>query len=191
MNGNLAYQNERWEELIDGEVVMMAPASTGHAAISGNIYNIFKNYLKGKKCAPFVEGPLVYLTEKDHFVPDFMVVCDRSKLKSSGLHGAPDLVVEILSPSTGKRDRSYKKDVYERCGVREYWLVSPGDQYVEQYLLEDGELKLHDVCAHYPDWELEAMSEEKRAAVISSFKCSLFDDLDISLDDIFDFPFDF
>ena len=104
MCSNLAYQEERRRELIDGKIVMMVPASINHTFTSGNIYSIFWNYLKGKKCTPIADGSTVYLTDKDHFVPDFMVVCDPEKIKSEGIYGAPDLVVEVLSPSTMRND---------------------------------------------------------------------------------------
>ena len=116
MRDNLAYQEERREELINGEIVMMAPASTNHTFTSGNIYGIFWNYLKGRKCTPIADGSTVYLTDNDHFVPDFMVVCDPDKIKSDGVYGAPDLVVEVLSPSTMRNDRNRKKDV-RRPGI--------------------------------------------------------------------------
>ena len=190
MDTNLAYQ-EDWKdpmrrELIDGKLMMMAPATTNHTFTAGNIFVLFWNYLKGKKCTPISDGSTVFLTDKDHFVPDFMVVCDRDKLKGDGVHGAPDLVVEVLSPSTVKRDRTHKKDIYGRCGVREYWLVSPADKTIEVYRNTGTELVLCDVHTIYPDWVLAKMTEEEKAAVVTHFKCSLFDDLDISLDDIFE-----
>jgi len=186
MNDSSAYEDELWTELIDGEVVMMAPAAMGHTFIAGNIYHIFRKYLQGKKCVPISDGGKVYLTEKDHFVPDMMVVCDRGKIGSDGVYGAPDLVVEVLSPSTTRNDRKHKKDVYGKCGVQEYWLVSPGEKSVEQYFLVGDRLELHEVYTLYPDWMLARMTEEERAAVVASFKCSLFDDLDIPLADIFE-----
>ncbi len=185
MTENLAYQEERREELINGEVVMMAPASTNHTFTSGNIYYLFAHYLRGKKCTPISDGTTVFLTDTDHFVPDFMVVCDPSKIKVNGVHGAPDLVAEVLSPGTARNDRFIKKDAYEKCGVREYWIVNPIDKSVEVYLNNGAEFVFHDIYSLRPDWELEKMTEEERAAVVTHFKCSLFDDLDISLEDIF------
>lgn len=185
MNSNLAYQYEWREELIGGKVVMMSPAATNHTFVAGNIYGIFWSYLKGKKCTPISDGSTVYLTDEDHFVPDFMVVCDPDKIKSDGIYGAPDLVVEILSPSTARNDRTHKKDVYGRCGVREYWLVGPNDRFVEVYRSNGSELVFHNIYTLYLDWELRRMPEEQRAEVETSFQCSLFDDLDISLEDIF------
>ena len=185
MSDNLAYQEERREELIGGKVVMMSPASTNHTFVSGNIHGIFWHYLKGKKCTPISDGSTVYLTDDDHFVPDFMVVCDPDKIKSDGIHGAPDLVVEVLSPSTAKDDRTRKKEIYEACGVPEYWLVSPTDKSIEVYLLESGKYILHDVYTVRPDWVLKQMTDEERAAIVTEFKCHLYDELIIRLDDIF------
>jgi len=185
MSENLAYREERREELIGGKAVMMSPASTNHTFVSSNIYRIFGNYLHKKKCVPIGDGTTVYLTDDDHFVPDFMVVCDQDKIKSDGIYGAPDLVVEVLSPSTARNDKTHKKTVYAKCGVREYWLVSPGDRTVEVYRTDGIEFLLHDIYALRPDWELARMSKEERSALETHFKCSLFDDLDISLEDIF------
>ena len=189
MSDNLAYQEERRQELIGGEIVMMAPASAGHVFTAGSIYNIFKNYLKGKQCVPFSDGLLVHLTDKDRFVPDVMVVCDRSKIKRTHIDGAPDLVVEILSLSTARNDRGYKKDVYERSGVPEYWIVDPQHNSIEVYLLKDGRYALENIYTLHSAEEMEDMTDEEKAAVITEFKCHLYDDLIIRLDDIFsDFP---
>ena len=185
MDTNLAFQEDMQEELIGGKIVMMSPAALNHVLISGNIYRVFSNYLQGKQCTPIADGALVYLTEADHFSPDFMVVCDADKLRPNGVHGAPDLVVEILSPSTAARDKAYKKTVYARCGVREYWIVSPGDKSIEQYLLHDREFELHNVYTLYPDYLRDHLSEEQVASIVTEFKCSLYDDLTISLEDIF------
>lgn len=190
MIDNLAYQEDfvakRREELIDGKLVMMSPRPTvNHNQVSFNIARLFANYLHGKKCTPFADGIDLYLDEGNRFVPDVMVVCDPDKIKPDGVYGAPDLVVEVLSPSTAKNDRTRKKDVYARCGVREYWLVSPDEKSVEIYRTNGTDFILHDIYTLYPDWQLAKMSEEERAALVTHFKCSLFDDLDISLDDVF------
>lgn len=185
-SSNLAHQDEGREELIAGKVVAMSPRPAfNHNQISYNIATLFANYLKGKKCTPIADGMDLFLDDDNRFVPDFMVVCDPEKIKSDGIHGAPDLVVEVLSPSTTRNDRTYKKDVYACCGVREYWIVSPGDKFVEIYRMNGTELVLYDMYALYPDWQLAQMSEAERAALVTHFKCSLFDDLDISLEDIF------
>jgi len=189
VNTNLAYQDDFEEkrrlELIGGKVVMMSPASSDHNSIVGNINGIFWSYLRGKKCVPYGDNEKVFLSETDHFVPDFMVVCNPDKIKPDGIHGAPDLVVEVLSPSSAKYDRAHKKDSYAKAGVREYWLVSPGDKSVEVYRTNGTEFVLHDIYALHPDWQVAQMSDEERAALATHFKCSLFDDLDIFLEDVF------
>ena len=70
--------------------------------------------------------------------PDISVICDRDKLDRHGCKGAPDLIVEILSPSTQRRDRLIKLELYQRAGVREYWLVSPEEQTVQVLLFTNG-----------------------------------------------------
>ena len=182
MNSNLACQDEFPEELINGEVVMMSPAATNHNRVALRIAVLFENYLKGKKCEPFGDGEIVYLTEKDHFIPDFMVVCDPDKVKDNGVQGAPDLIVEVLSPSTAHNDRGHKMDIYAKCGVREYWIVVPGEKTVEQYLPNNGRLVLHAVY-FVPSKSAPA---QERAKATTEFKCSLFDDLTIRLADIFE-----
>lgn len=187
MNELLPYQEECWEELIDGKVVLMSPRPVlNHNLISSNIYSEFRNYLRGKTCTPLADGVDLYLSDKERYIPDMMVVCDRDKLKKNGVHGTPDLVVEVLSPRTAQYDRGHKKKVYERSGVREYWIVSPGDRTVEQYLLRDGVLELGTVYIHPEDTVIEKMNEEEKAQVPTAVKCSLYDDLTISLADIFE-----
>lgn len=186
MDSNLAYREEAREELINGVAVAMSPSPTfNHNRVAFRIAHVFENYLKGKPCTAIADGMDLYLTETDRFIPDMMVVCDRDKIRWNGVHGAPDLVVEVLSPSTSKNDRMHKKAVYETCGVREYWLVDPNNRTVEQYLPRDGTLKLHGVYVSYTDRDLERMSDGERADIVKTFRCSLYDDFDIALDDIF------
>ena len=186
MNTNLAYQDPVWEELIDGKIVAMSPRpAVNHTRVSGNIYRAFANYLYNKPCEPFGDGVDLYLSEKDHFIPDVMIVCDPDKITHDGVHGAPDLVVEVLSPSTAKNDKGYKKEAYAAAGVKEYWIVDPANKFIEQYFLQDGHFVLNDVYSIRPDYELTKMTEEERAALVTEFKCSLYDDLLISLEDVF------
>lgn len=187
MADNLAFQEDIWEELINGEIVQMSPSPiTNHNRIIGNIISIFNLFLRGRQCEAFTDGLTVFLDEKNHYIPDMMVVCDPNKVQYDGIHGAPDLVVEVLSPSTAKNDKIHKKAVYERYGVREYWLVNPTDKSIEQYFLTDGQFILHDVYQIHPDILLQKMSEAEKAAIVTEFKCSLYDDLIISLNDVFD-----
>lgn len=188
MKGNPAYQDEVWEELLNGKIVAMYPRpGINHCLSASNIYYCFRVYLNchGYRDEVVAFGTDLYLSEHDRFIPDMMIVCDRDKIKSDGVHGAPDLVVEVLSPSTASRDRGYKKTLYAKCGVREYWIVSPTEKSLEVYRLDGSDLALYDVYSVYPDWMLKKMKADERAAVVTQFQCSLYDDLDISLDDIF------
>lgn len=186
MGGNLAFQEEPWDEMIDGEIVMMSPRPLiNHNRISGNIYTIFRNYLDGKTCEAFGDGVDLYLSDKERYVPDGMIVCNKDIIKRNGIYGAPDLVVEILSPSTARNDRGHKKDVYETAGVCEYWIVEPEIKSVEVYLLKDGKYVLDDIYSVYPDCLLEKMTEEEQGKIKTEFQCSLFNDLVISLDEVF------
>ena len=187
MNTNLAYQEYQETELIGGKLVAMSPSPlVNHNRVSRNIFHIFNSYLKGRRCEPFSDGVDLYLTEDDRFIPDMMVVCDPDKIKPDGVYGAPDLVVEVLSPSTARYDRGRKMEVYARCGVREYWIVSPGDRTVEQYLPEGGQFVLNATYGLELEAILNKMSQEERDSIPTEFQCSLFDDLTIQVADIFD-----
>lgn len=185
INDNLACQEEPLYEILDGKVLAMSPAAPRHNRIAGNIFLIFGNYLKKKKCVPLGDGTAVYLDEQNRFIPDFMVVCDRSKIQSKWVYGAPDLLVEILSPSTARNDRMRKKDVYAASGVLEYWIVSPEEQSIEVYLLRDGAYTLDNLYAYCSDEDQADMTEAEKAGLTAEFKCHLFDDLTIRLEDIF------
>ncbi len=134
---------ERWE-LIDGVPYNMSPAPTvRHQAISRELSTEFALYLRGKPCqlfaAPF-DVRLPEADESDELVetvvqPDLSIICDKSKLDEAGCRGAPDLIVEILSPSTAHKDLKVKFDRYERAGVREYWMVDPTGSTVQIYTL--------------------------------------------------------
>ena len=186
MDSALAYKYENNDyEIINGETYMMARPNMKHVTIQGNIFNAFKNHLKGKRCQPFDDGD-VFLSENNNFVPDVMIVCDPEIVEDDGIHGAPDLVVEILSPSTARRDKNEKFFAYEKYGVKEYWIVSPEAKSVDVYLLKDGKFVLDDVYSIYPDYEMKRLSDEEKAEVKYSIKVSLDDDLEVPLVDIFE-----
>ena len=135
MNENLAYQEAPRMELLNGKIVMMSSPSVNHNIISFNIARIFSDYLAGKNCMAFHDGVDVYLTNQDRVIPDAMIVCNKNIIQMDGVHGAPDLIVEVLSPSTSKNDRGYKRDLYEKSGVKEYWIIDPLTRSIEAYLL--------------------------------------------------------
>lgn len=183
MNGNLAYQEEPREELLNGEIVMMASPSVNHYQITLNIVLAFQSYLKGKTCRAFGDGVDVYLTENDRVIPDAMIVCNKNNIKLDGIHGAPDLIVEVLSPGTAKNDKGYKKDLYEKSGVKEYWIIDPVPRSIEVYLLTDGKFALDEVYALYP--EGLSVTDKEREETKKEIQASLYNDFCISLEEIF------
>ena len=186
MENNVACQEEIWTEIINGKVIAMSPRpSVNHHRVSLNIANIFSGFLKGKTCQVFGDGVDLFLSEQNRFIPDGMIVCDPDKVKHGGVYGAPDLVIEVLSPGTARNDRGSKKDAYETAGVREYWIVEPEAKSVEFYLLKNGKFLLDNVYSVYPDYLLGKMSTEEKAAVPAEFHCSLYEDLTITLEDVF------
>ena len=183
----LAYKDEPFSETIGGETVLMSPSPNAkHNGIIRNLCAIFQPFLRGKRCRLFVDGIDVHLDDENTFVPDLAIVCDRGKIKGDGIHGAPDLVVEVLSLSTMARDRGVKKDAYEKAGVREYWIVSPDTESVEVYCLRDGRLVLDHVYVIFPDWEWARMNEKERAAAKASGKVSRYDELLVEIREIFE-----
>lgn len=149
----LAWEENERIEIVNGETVMMAPPSVEHQRISIEISRQLANYLSGKKCEVFAAPFGVRLFEQDGdspedvdtmVEPDISVICDESKLDKYGCKGAPDLIIEILSPSTRRHDRLVKLGLYQRAGVREYWIVNPADKTVQVFLLEGGELLLRE-----------------------------------------------
>ena len=127
--------DERWE-LIEGVPFAMTPApGIRHQRISGNFFGELRNFFRGRGCVPFDAPTDVVLDDDTVVQPDVFVVCDRDKITEDNIQGAPDLVVEILSPSTRIRDKREKKALYERFGVREYLIVSPDEELVERYRL--------------------------------------------------------
>ncbi len=144
----LSWPEDARYELVDGTAYLMAPApDLAHQEVAGEIFRQLANVLEGKPCRAFIAPVDVRLpnaNESDEQVdtvvqPDVLVVCDPAKLDRRGVRGAPDFVVEVVSPSTSGHDHVLKRSVYERAGVREYWLVHPGDRLVTRYLLADGE----------------------------------------------------
>lgn len=137
-------ENERWE-IIDGVPYMQAAPSWQHQAISRELMLQFGEYLKNKPCqvfaAPF-DLRLPEFNEKDKdtihiYQPDILVICDKEGLKGTGYYGSPNLVIEITSPSTGKIDKLFKFNQYEKAGVKEYWIVEPDTKIVSVFIMQE------------------------------------------------------
>lgn len=127
-------EGERWE-LLDGFAYAMSPApSTQHQGVAGEIYFRLRLGLAGKPCQPFVAPTDVRLSDWDVVQPDILVVCKPEQIQRTHIEGAPEVVVEVLSPVTASRDLREKKALYERHGVGEYVVVHPEDHYAMRFL---------------------------------------------------------
>ncbi len=143
----LAWQIEERLELIKGWISRMSAPNLNHQRISLEITMAFGNHFAGHPCnlfvAPFdVRLPRKSKQDKQVYTvvqPDLCVICDDEKLDKRGCIGAPDLVIEILSPGNSKKEMREKYDVYEESGVREYWLVSPSEKTVVIYTLNQNQ----------------------------------------------------
>ena len=144
----LTWMDDVRRELHDGLIKLMTPApSRRHQDISTNLVSMFWYFLRNKQCKIYhapsdVRFPKDRKSLEDKQVytvlqPDLYVVCDLSKLDDRGCQGAPDLVIEIVSPKNSKRDVKDKFDIYQQHGVREYWIVSPLDENVNVFVLDD------------------------------------------------------
>ncbi len=130
-------------ELLNGKIFEISNPNRLHQKISGNIFYRISKFLKGKKCHVYSAPFDVRLSRKNAadetvttvFQPDICVVCDLTKLDDRGCVGAPDIVVEILSPGNNKKELRNKYEIYEEAGIKEYWVVWPTEQTVLQYTL--------------------------------------------------------
>lgn len=149
----LSWDEGEHVEIISGEAFMMAPPSRRHQEVSGELFRQLANFLEGKRCKVYPAPFGVRLFEQDGdspenvdtvVEPDISVVCDPGKLDQHGCKGAPDLIIEILSPSTRRHDRLVKLNLYQRAGVREYWIADPDNQSVQVFVLDGDTLKIRE-----------------------------------------------
>ncbi|MCX2495507.1 Uma2 family endonuclease [Pedobacter sp. PF22-3] len=166
-------------ELIKGRVFKMSPApSSVHQEIIGNIFLKLGSFLKKKPCKVYISPFDVRFPKESHndeavftvLQPDICVICDRSKIDARGGVGAPDLVVEVLSPGNTKMELLHKYRVYEEFGVKEYWVVSQGDKSVLIYTLDE--------MGKFQPSKIFTLSEKITSAVLPGFE--------LALDDVFE-----
>ena len=138
-------EDERWE-IIAGEAYAMTPApSIKHQRISRHLISLFDRFFKGRECEPFEAPTDVFFDQQNVVQPDLLVVSDQNKITEKNIQGAPDLIVEILSPSTAVKDKREKKALYERFGVCEYLIVYPAEELVGRFVPSDGSYGVEEV----------------------------------------------
>lgn len=179
----LSVDEYKKQEKINGIVYDMSPsADFTHGIVNNNINTIIKKGLKDSLCLVFMEN-LDYKYQPDenddYVIPDVMIVCDRKHLKGSSYSGVPKFIAETLSPSTAFKDKTVKKDIYEKAGVEEYWIISP-QGLVEIYYLTDGRYVLNQFYVYQDDTE----SDEYNADTI--IKLKEFPHIEMTLADIFE-----
>ena len=156
-------------ELINGVIYDMAPPSYRHQKLVMELSATIRDYIRSKGGssevlpAPFA----VFLTadDKTYVEPDISVICDKNKLSDRGCEGAPDFVIEIVSPSTRRKDYSTKNTQYTDAGVREYWIVDPAKERTTIYHYEDDEAPMVVPFSH-------------------PVQCGIYKDLQITIDDL-------
>ena len=130
-------------EIVDGDLYMTPAPLTRHQVLVGRILQMFMNYLDQHPIGQVFTAPCdVVLSEVDVVQPDLLLVLNqgRARITEKNVQGPPDLLIEILSPSTAGRDRDLKRKRYEYFGIREYWLVDPADNTIEILALTDTKL---------------------------------------------------
>lgn len=176
-------------EIIGGKKIMAPSANTTHNAIGGRLYMFIGTYLDAKDLGYcFTDSAEIHFPDGSLFQPDFSVVLKENEgiLNWGGdIYGVPDMVVEVLSRSTKKRDVTVKKDTYEANGVREYWIVDPWAKSVAVYLLRDGKYIFDDEYILFDADEFEKLTDAEKAEVKTEVPVSILDGLTVPLKYIF------
>ena len=171
-------------EIINGVVYMMAPPMTIHQRIAGRLFTKLASFLEGKTCEAFIAPFGVRLFPKEDksdntiVEPDIVVICDPSKIDERGCNGTPDLIIEILSPSTRFNERLMKFNLYLRAKVKEYWVVYPEGKYIEVHHYSEGRFSTLAYGVNEPDFK-----ENERGPEI--IPVSVLSGLEIDTKDIF------
>lgn len=157
-------------ELVDGQIYYIVPPSRKHQEISGELFGIIREYIRSKNgsCRPYIAPFSVFLNKDDrnYVEPDISVICDPDKLNDKGCSGAPDWIIEIVSPGSRRMDYFTKLFKYRTAGVREYWIVDPDRNRITVY-----------------DFESE---DTQDYTFSSSVKVSIYEDLIIDFSDLAD-----
>lgn len=186
---------EKHYEIINGEKILFASDTVCENITTGHLLMLFGNHVKTNRLGFIFTHLYIYFPDGNLFFPDIIFI-DKAKEKlvvdnpDDGFHGVPDMVAEVFSRSTMKRDIGIKKDIYERNGVREYWIIDPWSEYIQVYLLRDGKYFLDDVYQNYSDAELENLTEEERAEVKMEIPVAVLDGFKVKIRNIFGWYFD-
>ena len=180
--GGIVHGKPRYE-IIGGEKFIMSPApNLTHSIIMGRLFSIFRNYIDENdiKAEVFSDNTDVYFSKEEHYMPDVSVVCNSSMvINGKKILGAPDLVIEVLSESTKNNDLGLKKDVYEKYGVREYWIVDPWIRQIKVFNFVNGKFKLNG------EYQVSDIEDNNK------IKVSIFKGMVVDIRKVFKFVFNF
>ena len=192
----LAYDVNDDYEIIEGVKIMAPSPGWGHVNVTANLVTIIGGYARINKLGVAIADNFdVHFPDGNLFKPDFIFV-SAEKVKSffedknTTLHGVPDMVAEIFSRSTMKRDIGIKKDIYEKNGVREYWIIDPWSENIQVYLLRDGKYFLDEVYQNYSDDELKNLTDAERAEVQMEVPVAVLDGFKVKIRNIFGWYFE-
>jgi len=195
----LAYDVRNDYEIIEGVKIMAPSPYMGHGNVTANLVTIIGGYARVNKLGiAFADNLDVHFPDGNLFRPDFTFVSAANEKLFLGkrnmtLHGVPDMVAEIFSKSTMKRDLGIKKDVYERNGVKEYWIIDPWRETIDVYLLRGGK---YEFGGHYENWsehdleEREDLPEEERPPVEMEIPVGVLDGFKVKIKNIFGWYFE-
>ena len=192
----LAYDTRNDYEIIEGVKFISPSPNVWHNNVGGKLYLIIGMHVATNKLGlVFNDHMDVHFPDGDVLQPDFTFVSaanDRFVIdnKYKTLHGVPDMVAEIFSRSTMKRDMTIKKEIYERNGVKEYWIINPWSESIEVYLLRDGKYFLDNIYQNYSKEELEKLTDEERAEVATEIPVNVLDGFTIKIKNIFGWYFE-
>ena len=176
-------------EIIGGKKFMAPAANPTHGRVIGRLYKFIDDYFDSNgKGYIFADNTDVYFSDGTLFKPDLSVVLEENSAIIDwfrGIYGVPDMVAEVLSKSTKKKDLTIKKDIYELQGVKEYWIIDPYMKAISVYLLRDGKYFLDDEYILFDDNELEMLTDAEKADVKHEVPIKTFDGLKIPLKYIF------
>ena len=183
-------------EIIGGEKFMAPSADAWHNNAAGKLYLLIGMYAATNKLGlVFTDSLDVHFPDGSLFKPDFMFIsAANSKIvidnKHSTIHGVPDMVAEVFSRSTMKRDIGIKKDIYEQNGVKEYWMIDPWRESVSVYLLRDGKYFLDEIYHNYSAEELNELTDEEREEIKLEVPVNVLDGFKVKIKNIFGWYFE-
>ena len=178
-------------EIIGGEKIMSPAANIKHGSIVVGLITTIGVYVRNNRLGyVFPDSMDLHLPDGSLLKPDFMFISKDSgtitqKNIFGTVYGVPDMVAEVLSKSTWRNDVTIKKSIYEKNGVKEYWIIDPWKNSISVYLLRDEKFELDGEYIHYDEIEWRELTDEEKSNVKTEIKVSIFEDLTVNLEDIF------